>query len=775
MDHMGNPAESNSWARRGLVIGDVQSGKTGTYIGLMDKAIDVGYHVIILLTGNTEVLRRQTQERVDLGVTGRDSSRSKNQKESRGNLVGVGRFLDSTSAVDSMTTMATDFRKTSLEAVDTILGPNKTVIFVTKKNKIVLNRIHEWLSSQNSSDNKINLPLLLVDDEADYYSINTNKPEDDPTAINQAIQDILSLFSRNCYVGFTATPFANIFIDDNNSEDLFPRDFIFGLEAPSNYVGPQQLFGSDSKDELVREIEDAEQVFPLGHDKHLLVDSLPESMLEAIRTYLLTNAIRDLRGQKGDKTAMLINVSRLIAVQQRVFELVHEIVAEYKNAIELNSMAYLKGVPHPALEELKETFEQEFDASEFPWEQVLVELSPANTQVRVLVSNSKTDKSEDSAVRHISIGGDLLSRGLTLDGLSTSYFYRVTRAADTLMQMGRWFGYREGYSDICRIWITDEMSSAYSHVANTLDELRTELFDMKQQQLTPDQYGLAVKLHPDALLITARNKMRAAKVGPKAISLRGAAHETRTLPTQKQALSDNFAALERLLSRLTEEHGPSSFVGSRPVWKDVDKYVVADFFDSFSVHPSWNSTIFQDKSIANFVRRAIADDLQTWDIILVGGEGTNEPALPGVDRKYQYPVRVFGGGGKDRPWTVSGSKMRVASPGDVATTMPKDVVAEIKQRFKIDGKQKSVPDYAYVQKLTRPALVIYPIQPRKLDEKGEKLPRPNVGFPIVAVSVAIPGTRKEEVDNVQYLLTTPAQRLCVPEIFDSTLEDDEDV
>lgn len=775
LDHMGNPQEENSWSRRGLVIGDVQSGKTGTYIGLMDKAIDVGYHVIILLTGNTEDLRKQTQERVDLGVTGRDSSRAKNQKDSRGNLVGVGPFLDSTSSVDSMTTMATDFKKTSFEAVDTILGPNKTVIFVTKKNKTVLSRIHEWLDGHRTGENKINLPMLLIDDEADYYSINTNKPEDDPTAINQAIQDILSLFSRNCYVGFTATPFANIFIDDNNAEDLFPRDFIFGLKAPTNYVGPQELFGYDSESSLVREIEDAEEVFPLGHDRYLEVDALPESLVKAIRTYLLTNAIRDLRGQTGHKTSMLINVSRLIAIQHRVYELVHKIVAEYKNAIELNSIAYLKGVAHPALAELEETFSEEFPNIEFTWEQVLRELASANTQVRVLESNSKADKAEDKPIRHISIGGDLLSRGLTLDGLSTSYFYRATRAADTLMQMGRWFGYREGYSDICRIWITDEMSSAYAHVANTLDELRAELAEMKRQQLTPDQYGLAVALHPDALLITARNKMRAAKIGPKEISLRGTAHETRTLPTERDALAANYGALERLLEHLEAQHGQSELIGSRPVWKGVDKDLVADFFDVFSVYPSWNAGIFQDRAIANFVRRAVADDLQTWDVILVGGDGSNEPTLPGVSDKYTFPIRAFGGGGRDRPWIVSGNKMRVASPGDVATTMPKEVVSEIKQQFKVDGKQKSVPDYAYVQKLSRPALIIYPIQPRVIDTDGKQLPNPKMPFPIVAVSVAIPGSRREEKDNVQYLLTTPAQRLCVPEIRDSTIDEEDDV
>jgi len=776
LDHMGNPKEDTSWSRRGLVIGDVQSGKTGTYIGLMDKAIDVGYEVIILLTGNTELLRRQTQERVDLGVTGRDSSRLRNQKDSRSNLIGIGAFLESTSSVDSMTTMLTDFKKTSLEASGTALGPNKTVIFVTKKNKTVLNRIHEWLDRQRTGDNQISRPMLLIDDESDYYSINTNKPEDDPTAINQAIRNILSLFSKNCYVGFTATPFANIFIDDNNEQDLFPRDFIFGLKTPSNYIGPQELFGFDTDSPLVREVEDTELFFPIGHDKNLPVEDLPPSMLEAIRTYLLTNAIRDLRDQRGEPTSMLINVSRLVAVQERVFNLVLEHVAEYKNAIELHSQSYSRGVPHPAMDELRATFSREFGNVEFTWEQVLAELSSSNSQVRVQVSNSRTDNDVDKSLRHISIGGDLLSRGLTLDGLSTSYFYRATRASDTLMQMGRWFGYREGYADLCRIWISKEMCAAYAHVANTLDQLRAELLEMKRQQLTPDQYGLAVQLHPDALLITARNKMRAAQVGHKVISLRGDAKETRTLPIKKSELEANFAALMELLHQLELNYGQSEMIGARPVWRNVSKDLVADFLDKFRVFESWNAGIFQDRIIAGFVRRAVAEDLQTWDIILIGGEASEETNLPGVSLDYRFPIRAFGRSGPNRPWVVSGKKMRVGSPGDVATTLPKEVVSEIKEQFRgDDGKLKSVPDYAYVQKLERPALVVYPIRPRRFDSAGNPIPHPEVDVPIVAVSVAIPGTRKNEQDNLQYLLTTPAQRLCVPELLDSAIEDDDDL
>jgi hypothetical protein len=769
LDRMGDPKQEGSWKRRGLVIGDVQSGKTGTYIGLMDKAIDVGYHVVILLTGNTEPLRRQTQERVDQGVTGRDSTKTGPQKRTR-TLVGIGPLLDSTASVDSMTTMHTDFRRNSLEAIDTVLGPNKTVIFVTKKNKTVLGRIHDWLENNREGESKIKLPLLLIDDEADFYSINTSTPDDDPTAINKKIREILDLFSRNCYVGFTATPFANIFIDDNAEGDLFPSDFIFGLNAPSNYIGPNKLFGQEEFDPSIHIVSDAEVAFPLRHQSHLEFSELPDSLFDAIRTYLLTNAIRDLRGQRGERTSMLINVSRFVNVQRRLFERVHHVVAEFKNAIELNSVAYLKGTPHLLLSEIEQTFRNEFADCEFSWQDVLAELANANAAVRVVEQNSRAEKLEATPLRHISIGGNILSRGLTLEGLSTSYFYRNAGAADTLMQMGRWFGYRDGYEDLCRLWMTENMAEAFSHVAETLEQLRLELAEMKAQNLTPEQYGLAVRLHPDALMITARNKMRAARRGRKSISLRGEAHETRALPTNKKSLEANWNATVEFLESVTAELGDAELVGRarRHVWRGIDKETVADLLSAFQVAPSRSTGIFQEDALAKFVRRAVADDLQAWDVVLMGGASKRKADIPGAVGAYRFPERTFGGGPTVGAWKVSDTKFRVAGPGDVATTMTEETKKFVRDRYQIETGKDVVPDWGYARELKNPVLIVYPLFPRAtgLD--------PGLDCPIVALSVVVPGVKQKESDNVEYLLNTPAQRLFVSELEDITIDDEDD-
>jgi hypothetical protein len=342
LDHLGDPEDPAAWSRRALIIGEVQSGKTSTYIGLIDKAIDVGYRVIVLLGGHTELLRRQTQERIDYGVIGRDSSR--NTKSSNfGNQIGIGISVN-TAFIDSLTTQVSDFRRASLEAHNIVPGPDKVVVFVTKKNKTVLEQIARWF--EKAPPGTANLPMLMIDDESDYASINTNDPDKDPTAINRAIRSMLSKFNRTSYVAFTATPFANIFIDDTIEEDLFPRDLIYALDSPTNYVGCAAHFGDDREIEPVRMIADAADYFPLGHKRTLEVDALPESLHEAIRAYFLTNAIRDLRGLQGTPTSMLINVSRFVDVQKSVFEHVQAEVSSYRNAVDLHSLAYTRGVPN---------------------------------------------------------------------------------------------------------------------------------------------------------------------------------------------------------------------------------------------------------------------------------------------------------------------------------------------------------------------------------------------------------------------------------------------
>ena len=245
MNCVGNPKSENNFLKRGLIIGDVQSGKTSTYIGLMCKAADAGYKVFILLTGTIESLRRQTQERVEEGFIGIDMSSKDNVR------VGVG--LDGQPLfAKALTSRLRDFTGGVNTIADSLANNNQAVVFVIKKNPTALRNLTEWLIKLNADPRtgKIDEPMLMIDDEADNASINTSKNKEDPTTINKLIRELANVFTKSNYVGFTATPFANVFIDPESTEkmetqDLFPEDFIVALPTPNNYVGPTKIFSND--------------------------------------------------------------------------------------------------------------------------------------------------------------------------------------------------------------------------------------------------------------------------------------------------------------------------------------------------------------------------------------------------------------------------------------------------------------------------------------------------------------------------------------------------
>ena len=766
LDHMGDPSDQDPWERRGLVIGDVQSGKTSTYIGLMDKAADAGYRIFIVLTGNTESLRRQTQARVDEGMIGRDSAAAligakKGVGGNKDNRLGVGLKLESTSSVASTTTVLTDFRKSSAQAMNPSCRA-RACPSSSSPRRTGLSSIASPIGSRVSESGVENSSI-----QSSSWTMRPTTPPSTPTRRRR-----IRLRSTRRSVAFwrravatptsvSRPPLREHLHQRQDDKDLFPRDFIYALDAPSNYHGATTLFGpskefddQESLDEhpVIRILEDAEEYFPASHKSSLNVKEIPESLREALRTFLVANAIRDLRGEQGSPRSMLVNVSRFNLVQQRLGEWLAEELAAYRNAINSHAATFARGNPNHELEMMRETFWREYDASEFSWDDVLQVLPAAVAEIELKVVNSKRDKSneekelrDENAPRQISIGGDLLSRGLTLEGLMVSYFYRRTAASDTLMQMGRWFGYRDGYEDVCRLWLSAEVVSAYAYTADSLLELRLELERMRDQRLTPEQYGLAVANHPGALLITARNKMRSAKVGQKSISLRGRRPIESTLLSADDArVQSNLAAADELFASIESSGIESEQVGTsnRYIWRAVSKHVVASFLDAFSAADA--AAHFQNGALSRFARNAQADDLQTWDVVLVGGSG--------------YEV-VFGSVSVGRPvrsakpsngnWVISGANRRVAGPGDVATPLTSAQRAAITAEYQHaqNGSAKRAPDTQFVQHLERPVLLVYPVQ-RKSD--GET----DLGQTLIATVVAVPGTAGvvSTTDQVTYWL-----------------------
>ena len=554
---------------------------------------------------------------------------------------------------------------------------------------------------------------LLIDDEADNASINTRQDPGEATAINRAICDLLGMFRRSSYVGFTATPFANIFIDpasadDMLGDDLFPRDFIHVLEAPTNYLGMNTLFGSADPEELdssaadlpstiVRTIDDEEGWLPATHKKDADFHGLPDTLRRAMRCFLLATAIRDLRASGGVAgrgggihRSMLVNVSRFTDVQNRVAGTLHLELEEIRRAVRLYGALPPReaAARSPEIVELAETFDQEFGDSGFTWPTVLSVLHEAIAPVTVQPVNQTTgaaslDYAQADAPpgrRVVAVGGNSLSRGLTLEGLSTSYFLRNAKAYDTLLQMGRWFGYRDGYGDLCRLWLTADAEGWYRHVTGATGELKRDFARMRRRQATPREFGLRVRTHPDTLLITARNKMASGLdvVGEtRDISLIGRMVESSRLYADERRNRQNLDFIDKFIGGLVASQGlpePSPY-GGAALWKDVPVERVASLVDAFLVHPLNHD--FQSDSIAGFLRDLPSRgemSLTSWTVALrTTGTAdrinslTSLSGLPIMAMKRAVRENKANGS-----LLVSGKGARVGDSPDVRHGMPKE-------------------------------------------------------------------------------------------------------
>jgi hypothetical protein len=655
LERLEDPARPAPWDRRGMVVGSVQSGKTANYTGLINKAVDVGYKLVIVLAGLHSNLRSQTQLRIDEGVLGFDTQ--KNRKLNQDNRwVGVGQLPGERLHIHSLTSSAEDgdFNRNIAENIGVMIGSDP-VVLVIKKNGHILKNLLKWVTHVAGVDDPNlgrrmvkNIPLLLIDDEADNGSINVkdNKSgsngENSVSAINGKIREILASFDKVAYVGYTATPFANIFVNPDahtqkHGDDIFPRSFIINVKAPTNYIGPEKLFGlvgdADAAIEaknglpIVRYIEDKEILdigtFPLGHNKDHVPERLPKSLKIAIRCFILASAARRARGQGKGHCSMLIHVTRFVDVQGRVTELVKSEVSALMRRISDGD-----GMRTPTIiQELKSLWQSDFvpttaalgqDAGRpVTWSQVCCELHEAASRIAVLPINGLAKEALDYKEHEahgrsvIAVGGDKLSRGLTLEGLCVSYFLRTTRMYDTLMQMGRWFGYRPGYLDLCRIYTTKGLTHWYRHIALAEAELRREFDYMVRAGLSPESYGLRVRTHPDGMIITAMNKMFHSQ--RRELSWSGVLVQTTQMPKGPRIIS-NAITTEGFLKLLPGI--PTQRENGSVTWTDIRPEVVANYLAKMEYPPE--SARANGEDLAHFVRAQQAQgELTNWTVVLI--------------------------------------------------------------------------------------------------------------------------------------------------------------
>ena len=751
VDLLGDPTRNDEKEqRRGLIIGDVQSGKTINYSGIICKAVDAGFRTVILLTGTTNDLRQQTQVRLDEAFVGVDSNMI-GSDVSGIEPIGVGLVNPDTKLRPIVfTTAAKDFNKNTAKQLSIALSQDlgdRPMLFVIKKNASVLNSLLDWIRKHNQYEtSKINNSVLMIDDEADYASVNTKAADEDPSRTNKLIVDLLNIFKFSSYVGFTATPYANVFIDPDTdeemeSEGIFPKDYIYALEAPTNYIGARNIFSKSAKyNYILRDIDDGEDYYPIRHKKDDDFGMLSESLKSAINTFLLANVIRDLRGDKNTHRSMMINVTRFVNTQK----LVHKSVENYLSEIKTSIKNYASLRPEKALKDqninsLFITFEKEFGSDEFTWEQIQNSLFESVLPIQPKVAHGGGDDLDysryEGGLRTIVVGGQRLSRGLTLEGLIVSYIYRNSMAYDTLMQMGRWFGYRPNYEDICRVWMDGVSQAWYAFICEATDELLSEVKVMRDKSATPLDFGLKVRNDPDIpLIVTARNKMRTAQAKIINVALSEKAIETPIIYNDTSKNLRNLSTVEKLVKDISFNR-----VGKQYGAKDVDKKHILELLENIDV-PAANIK-FDPQSIVTFIKQYAGKELDKWDVVLLSGNGSDYKIFDRViiqtrDRDFD----VIRDGGLVR---MSKARSRIGSPSD-----PKFGLTDIQMEL-LKSRGEYLTSDSYFRLKRNPLLMIYLISPSGKGDDFDKL-TDFQGHPLTGFGIGIPSLTDAKTKYISY-------------------------
>ena len=602
--------------RRGMVIGSVQSGKTANYSAVVAKAADAGYKIIIIIAGISSLLRKQTQFRINCGFVGQtDLNKDEPDKTYHENLSTKGTVADyrggSKTEVErlrpfSMTTelLSGDFKTNSSRALKQTNLNNTTspIVFVIKKNTTILQQIIEWLAGKDLSEKS----LLLIDDEADNASVNTRRDYEELTVINREICDILKNFKKFAYIGFTATPFANIFIDplfeeSPENRNLYPRDFIISLGSPDNYFGPQKVFGPEIAEEskcirlLAEENtdeakEDWQKYFPVKQKKGLTchnVTGLPETLKEAVHLFLFNIYVRNNRGYASKHNSMLIHVSCLVdmhdAIKKQVTRYLLDLEDNIRNYAGMKGTAeylkYITPLENLFKEMLKNNWASspEFDAPDF--DKMLPELPDIIAGITVGTSNineATIKYSLEHQTNMIAIGGNSLARGFTIENLSVSYFLRNTKMCDTLLQMGRWFGYRVNYDDLCRIYTTKQYYENFHDALIATNSLVKCIDRMEKANKTPVEFLVTVSQHPATqMLLTAKNKAYNMAVD-NGVLLDGEIREKGTYARSEiSEISSYFKITENFISQIGEPEN----IGSGYRWLNVSADKIANLIE----------------------------------------------------------------------------------------------------------------------------------------------------------------------------------------------------
>lgn len=667
---LGSPTEAGEGLDKikGLVVGYVQSGKTANYTALTAKAFDAGFKIVIVLAGIHNALRRQTQMRMnnELGIELDSNERKTARKHDSTDATRI-TVMTAEDAING------DFKYSNISS--SVLSSGR-FLFVTKKNASILEKLIKWIGNAG-----VDLPTLVIDDEADQATINTRGSvsitqyeefegdsatdlDIDPTRINELIRKLLGKFRNVSYVGYTATPYANVFITHDAShsvlqDDLYPKNFIISLPKPNGYMGPEEFFGSsitgektegeDFSSSIIKIVphDEVDEVEQLDANKRSPSGDLnvPLQLKSAIQSFILATAAKRVFDGAISPTSMLIHASHLRDRQKEIAKLTQEFVDDLRTNWRYDKASHIEEWKSVWL-----SFTSDFQSSKYKFSfeeleptlnEILGRYSPLPVLLLNYSSDDELDYESDPNLTAIVIGGNKLSRGLTLEGLLISYFVRKASApkADTLTQMGRFFGFRSHIANLTRIYTTDELRSMFIEISLVELALRRELENYQRDGKTPKDYAPRVKAR-SLLMPTARNKMRGAII--QGISYSGDLVQTTSFPKEQETpRSRNLSHLSKLkvnldetcgfVSKLLLEYGPPQDVTPGiqtktedntlrlAKWVGIPARAVVDYLNKYFEIDG--ATRFVPKQITQYISDLSSRDqpeLTEWTVAIVG-------------------------------------------------------------------------------------------------------------------------------------------------------------
>ncbi|GAA1774304.1 Z1 domain-containing protein [Luedemannella helvata] len=604
---LSDPTRTMAYQAKGLVVGYVQSGKTANFTGVAAKAIDAGYRLVIVLTGTTNMLRAQTQRRMDMELCGRENLELEiSEHDIHAHdyhtdpdwaddkfLRHGGRPSDSGYPdIIRLSNHAGDYkllkqgapalrfeqRERNRRFFDPVnLYTSNARLIVAKKNSTVLKGLVADLG--RIKDRLGEIPVLIIDDESDQASVNTvsrKKWEEEGkerTAINRHIGTLLRMLPRAQYVGYTATPYANVFIDPSDDQDIFPRDFLVALPRPTGYMGAEDFHDLDGDTETPIDQRPLETSNERAYVRYLREEPDDAELQTALDMFVLTGAVKVHRERHGSPK------------YRHHTMLVHEAMGRdaHRDAAEIITGMWKKGHYYQpeGLRRLRALYEKEilpvsraratdlptpgnFDDLRDDLAEAIRRITPVDgstSPVIVVNSDKELENKQESldfdkrSIWRILVGGNKLARGFTVEGLTVTYYRRATKQVDTLMQMGRWFGFRPGYRDLVRLYTTEDLHAMFAAAYRDEAYLRTELRRYAAPaagaaQLTPRQIPPLIAQHRPDLKPTSPNKMWNARLVEK--SSPGEPMEPVAYPTRVSDMKANAELWRPLLAVATQ-------------------------------------------------------------------------------------------------------------------------------------------------------------------------------------------------------------------------------